>query len=196
MRKLLLTTLCLAAAILVSCGSDDEESETTELQFVDVRVEMSDGSIPTGNVYLFRVPSGYSVDAEDLYFSTLTYRPHLKYTYSSKSDDMYPISDYGKASKGELSPYSALNYAHHVIYWYALSSRYGTPQAGDKYIIAVFLNGDFVWWSSHQFSITKNSTITVKLPASSPTYDSSIGGYSVYNAGTWTMEDYKSVSEK
>lgn len=185
-----------AATLFVSCGGDDEESSTTELQFVDVRVEMSDGAIPTGNVYLFRVPSGYSVDVEDLYFSTMTYCPQLKYTYSSETDKMFPISDYGKSSKGELSPYESLNYAHHVIYWYNLSSLYGTPQAGDKYVVAVFLNGSFEWWSSHQFTITKNSTITVKLPASSPTYDASIGGYSVYNAGTWTIEDYKSVNEK
>lgn len=193
--------MCLAAAFLTSCSGDDEESGTSELQFIDVRVEMSDGTIPTGNVYLFRVPSGYSVDIEDLYFSTstyfgLAYSPYLKYTYSSQTDKMFPISDYGKSSKGELSPYESLNYTHHVIYWYNLSSLYGTPQAGDKYVVAVFLNGSFEWWSSHQFTITKNSTITVKLPASSPTYDASIGGYSVYNAGTWTIEDYKSVSEK
>lgn len=190
MKKLLLTVLCLAAAAFTSCGGD-EENETAELQFIDVRVEMSDGSIPTGYVYLFRVPSGYSVDVKDLHFSKSTYTPYLEYTYSSKSGNMYPISDYGKSYKGELSPYGALNYAHHVIYWNTLSSRYGTPQAGDKYIVAVFLNGDFLWWSSHQFMITKNSTITVKLPSTSPT-----SGEKCYNAGTWTMEDYKSVWEE
>ena len=96
---------------------------------------------------------------------------------------MYPISGYGSKYKGELLTDKEKGYSLHSIYWYELSSLYGTPKAGDEYLVFVNLNNGTYARASKRFVITKNSIIKVKLP--------SCTDKSEFVNAKWEILDYK-----
>lgn len=186
MKKLLFLLVIAFPLVFTSCSKDDENNNDNELKFIQIKVTSADTPTPNGNVYLFKV-SGYNVnDDYPLFWSygNLAYTPTLSYKYNGEESAMLPVSEYGSKYKGDLLLSEKDGYSVHSIYWYNLSSLYGTPQIGDEYLIFVTLRNGTYAKASKRFIITKNSLITVKLPTCKDK--------SKFVDGEWTISDYSS----
>lgn len=185
MKKILFLLVMLPFFALTSCSSDDENNQDNELKFIQIKVTSDDTPTPNGNVYLFKV-NGYNIDDDYPSFwsyGSLAYTPTLSYKYNGEESAMLPVSEYGKESKGNLLFKENEGCSIRSIYWYELSSRYGTPKAGDEYLVFVTLRNGTYAKASKRFVITKNSLITVKLPTCTDK--------SKFVEGKWTISDYK-----
>lgn len=96
---------------------------------------------------------------------------------------MTPISSYGSEREGDLLLNSDKGCSLYSIYWDDLALLYGTPKAGDEYLIFIELKNGTHVKASKRFIIERNSVITVKFP---PCADQS----DFVNA-EWFISDYK-----
>lgn len=183
MKKILFLMAILPILIFTSCSSDsDEEDNDNDLEFIQVKVTSEDTPTPNGNIYLFKV-NGYDIDSDIPNSWAIDYTPVLFYKYNGEDKSMIPISEYGQKYKGELLQNEKEGYSVHSIYWYELSSLYGTPKPGDEYLLFIQLRNGTYAKSSKRFVITKNSLITVKLPTCKDK--------SEFVDGVWTISDYE-----
>ncbi|MBQ6204164.1 MAG: hypothetical protein IJK46_08745 [Prevotella sp.] len=172
MAILMVTIPCVD---FTSCGSDDDDSpnNSSSLDFIQVRVYSEDVTAPNGNAYLFYVDN-YLDMIEDLRPSTvLEWTPTISYQYNRETKYMTPISKYGSKYKGDLLVNENKGYSVHSIYWYELSTLYGTPKPGGKYVLMVDLRNGVYLKAYKELTITNNSIIEVHFPKASEKYSSS-----------------------
>ena len=179
MKKTFLQSVLLVAILsfgFVACSKDDEDNNdnSSSLEFIQVRVYSEDVTAPEGNVYLFYVEN-YINEIDNMHpFTRLEWTPMISYTsrVDGKSSYMSPVSKYGTKSKGRLGVYPDKNYSVTSIGWSDLSSYYGTPKAGGRYVLYVALDDDILLKSSKELTISKNSIVEVHFPKASKKYDS------------------------
>jgi len=184
--------LCGVALLLplcaTSCSSDDDDddsSKSSELEYVQIQVTSESDVAPNGNVYLFKV-TGYELES-DRPLTVLDYKPVLDYKYNGETKYLLPISKYGTKSGGDLLKMEDFNCSVASFYWSSLDTSYGTPKAGDEYIVYVKLrSGDYVK-ASKRFTITKNSTIKVYLE------DADESAHTTWVDGEWSISDYEEL---
>lgn len=182
MKKILFLLAMLPMFLFTACSSDDDEEQNNELEFIQIKVTSEDTPTPNGNVYLFKV-SGYDITSDKPNRWTIDYTPILFYKYNGESETLFPISEYGKQSKGDLLLNEKEGCSVRSFFWYELSSQYGTPKAGDEYLIFIELRNGTYARATKRLTITKNSLITVKLPTCTD--------HSKFVEGEWTISDYR-----
>lgn len=182
MRKLISILGMMLLMFLYSCSSDDNESGSNQLEFIQILVTSEDTPTPNGHVYLFKI-GGYEINDDKPNDWAIDYTPFLSYEYNGERRYMYPISEYGSKYRGDLLINKDKGYSVHTFYWSMLSSLYGIPKEGDEYLLFVRLYNGTYAKSSKRFVITKNSLITVKLP--------SCTDKSEFVNGEWSISDYK-----
>ncbi|MEG2191445.1 MAG: hypothetical protein RRY05_08755 [Bacteroidales bacterium] len=170
MKKLIL--LC-SLLVFLAC-SKDSSNETNDLEYIQIRVNSDDINIPNGDVYLFKV-SGYTI-TNDTPIDMDNIPVSLSYISNGENSYMLSVSD-------KSSLYKSENYSVTSINWEGLSSLYGTPKAGDEYLIYISLNNGTYARATKRFIITKNSIINVRL--------TTCKDYSKIVPATWTITDYK-----
>lgn len=173
--------LMMAALLLVGCSKDSEEKDDG-LKFIQIKVTSADTPTPNGNVYLFKV-NGYNLEGDHPNSWTIDDTPFLSYKYNGESKTMLPISEYGSKYKGDLLLNEKEGYSAKSFYWNNLSSTYGTPIAGDEYLVFIELRNGTYARASKRFKINNNSQITVKLPTCTDK--------SRFVDGEWSIADYQ-----
>lgn len=181
MKRLLFITVLVASLCSCSSGSDDEK--TTKLDFIHIEITTDKGESPTGTMALFYLPDGKSLKgcpyARYGSGSSMDY-----YILASLSDgtEIFPVSgtigiDFKSSKTSDFSSYS--------LFWYQLSSIYGTPLQGGTYALFIQLdniNGYNAARTYKVFTIDKNKNIVVKIPCAKNWQDE-------VNA-EWTITDY------
>ncbi|MBP5359910.1 MAG: hypothetical protein J6129_00310, partial [Bacteroidaceae bacterium] len=160
-------TIIMVAMLSVgfmSCNSDDDDKEKSSLDYIQVRVYSKDITAPNGNVYLFYV-DGYVDKIKSMKpYTTLDWTPLISYTYNRESKYMTPVSKYGTKSDGDLLVNEGKGYSVYSIYWNSLSSLYGIPKSGGKYVLLVELRNGVYLKAYKELTITKNSIVEVHFP--------------------------------
>lgn len=172
-----------------SCSTNDDDAKNKdELQLLQIRVTSKDIAEPNGNVYLFYVNNYKNINGKPSV--AWWYEEPVPYYDYEKSDGtgykIVPVSDWGKMSSGKLEQ-SGNGYSVHTIYWNNLSSLYGTPLPGGRYIVCVFLKNEIntIIYSapiSKEYILKKNSVITVHLPMCTD--------MSGYEKAKWSISGY------
>lgn len=183
--KKILFVMAILPFFFASCSSDDDGDNAEGLEFVQIQVTSEDTPTPNGNVYLFKV-SGHEIEDDNPLFwdwGKMAYIPTLSYKSNGESKSMLPISEYGKESKGDLLMNNDKGCSLETFYWDDLSSLYGTPKAGDEYLVFVALRNGTYAKASKRFVLTKNSIIRVKLP--------SCTDEAKFVNANWSISDYK-----
>lgn len=179
MKQILFTVMTVL--LLLGCSKENEE-KSNELEFIQVKVTSEDTPTPDGNIYLFKV-SGYKIDSDRPNSWAIDNTPFLSYNYNGESKTMLPISEYGSKHKGDLLLNEKEGYSVESFYWNNLSSTYGTPTAGDEYLVFIELRNGTYARASKRFKINNNSQITVKLPTCTDK--------SRFVDGEWSIADYQ-----
>lgn len=164
----MLLNLLFVTAICTSCSKDDEK-EDEELEFVQIRVFSEDITAPNGQAYLFYVENNVD-NIDNMKPSTLgdMYSPWIGY---NRNLVMYPVSEFGKSTSGQLMVNQKKGYSELIFYWRDLSTTYGTPSPG-RYVLFVSLSNGVYLRSYKELTITKNSIIEVSFPKANNTeYD-------------------------
>lgn len=165
MKRFLLLVATVSCLVCTGC-SKDASSNDNKLDLIQIRVTSDDEQEPSGNVYLFYLNSS-KIELDGAPHITYAYPanvPYLKYKGLQGDDEMmFPCSAYGKSSDGKLLSYGD-GYSQHSIFWYELSTSYGTPLPGGRYVVCICLNGTTYARMYKEFTLTRNAIISVHAP--------------------------------
>ncbi|MCH4242259.1 MAG: hypothetical protein LKF81_10235 [Prevotella sp.] len=173
-----------------SGGDDGDDSSKNTFSFLEFNVTSDAVVRPEGNVYIFYKQDGDTViKGKPLlawWLDGSVSPPYYHYENSFGEDcTIFPISKYASIHDGELHKSGNKPYSYNVFFNDDLSVKNadGTLKSG-KYMI-VITSDDYPLETVvyKEFTITKNSIITVKIP-SHPNGDE-------YVDAEWNISDYK-----
>ena len=157
---------------LTSCSKDDDGEESPSLDYIQIRVFSEDALAPNGNVYLFYVENYINKISSMKPSTVIEWTPTISYTSNHESHIMTPVSKYGSKYKGDLLCCDEEGYSVYSIYWNKLSTLYGTPKPGGKYVLMVDLRSPIFPKAYRELTISKNSIVEVHFPKLSNPYES------------------------
>ena len=178
-------------------SEDDNHSipEPDVVTTLDITVTGSEVQAPSGNVYLFYsedVNLDYATGEGDgtlapLVDVTTLYQPKITYVKDGRQLTLYPVSDYGSITAGNLDNHSSVRYSQIHFAITKLKSVYGVVKKGCAVLVVIVLNDpQSRSWVAHPLQLRRNYLIHVSLPDyMKPTY---VTG-SELNAKWWQVEE-------
>lgn len=160
------TIISVLFIFLIGCEKEDlNEEEVSPLKYLKVGVFSEDVSSPNGYAYLFYVEE-YADKMDNMKPANYVtnYTPYMFYSVNGKNQFMYPVSEYGTKKAGQLLTYNDRRYSLQSFNWSELSTTYGTPKPGGKYVLFVMLQDDVYALAYKELTLTKSSIIEVHFP--------------------------------
>lgn len=166
-----LISFFILSLLFFSCSSDENTSNNDELEFIQIKVTSTDASMPKGKIALLYLG--------DKNLESITVADGKIIGSTGSNEYIYPVS---KKTEGEDLVNGKDNYSIKSFYWNELSSLYGTPQPGKKYVVFIKLKEGKTPIAYKVFTISKNSSIDVHIPSASE--------YSEIVNADWKISDY------